>query len=100
MNRSWKHYLMGVNPPLDSHERTYLAELMRDFPVQESISVDDALALLSIRYKNLNTELIVNDLRQFEDMFLLFFRRLPQQVPPSHACPPTPMSLIAPLVRR
>ncbi len=71
---------MGVNPPLDSHERTYLAELMRDFPVQESISVDDALSLLSIRYKNLNTELIVNDLQQFEDMFLQFFRRLPQQL--------------------
>ncbi len=72
---------MGINLPVESHERTYLFELMQDFPAQGNMSIEMALKLLSIRYKKLDIVPIVERASRLGNKeFSMFFSRLPRQL--------------------
>ena len=72
---------MSISSPLQSHERAYLLELMQDFPAQESVTVEMALNLLSIRYNSLDISPIAQRVPHLAgESYSRFFNRLPKQL--------------------
>lgn len=63
----------------DSHEETYLSELMVDFPRENSLDIDIALRQLSLRYASLDIDRLRDEMATLTEIqFVEFFHRLPE----------------------
>lgn len=70
-----------MNHTTESHDREYLAELMRDFPVQNPPSLEIASKLLLLRFEKLNVEQFSAALVPLsDDEFVQRFHSLPLKI--------------------
>lgn len=64
-----------------SHEKSYLAELMQEFPTYPYRSVDEAYLIVQERYKQLVPERFSKRLQSLnEEQFVAFVSQLPRQI--------------------